>query len=223
MNATSLDAEHLIQSDLDGNDRVVLYPTFGHLAADGRSWHIGVSGVVFEPGRENLRRRMVLRVLRRLMRVPAEELRSELFQDRISYFLVGTERGKRIAIQIGERSQILQRPSKRNGHFRGSLQLAPCEVEQLMRDSSAENGWLDFDVITDAETAGQFAGQVQLIPQTGMSIISDIDDTIKCSDVADRRRLLRNTFLRRFQSVSGMASLYQRWVPRRSCISLRFV
>jgi hypothetical protein len=210
MNATSLDVENTIHSVLDEEDRVIIYPTFGHLSADGRSWHLGISGVVYEPGRNNLRRRMLLRVLQRLMRVPSEALQTELFRDRINCFLVGTERGKRIAVQVGDQVQMLQRPSKRNGHFRGSIELALPEANELTATPS-QNGWLNVDVVTETGDCERFSGQAQLIGQTGTSVVSDIDDTIKLSEVGDRRRLLRNTFLRDFQAVDGMADVYSRW------------
>ncbi len=211
MNATSFDVEKTIHSVLDQEDRVIIYPTFGHLSADGRSWHLGISGVVYEPGRHTLRRRMLLRVLQRLMRVPSEAMQSDLFRDRINCFLVGTERGKRIAVQVGDQVQMLQRPSKRNGHFRGSIQLDLAEAGELASASASQDGWLNVEVVTRPSGFQRFAGQAQLIGQTGTSIVSDIDDTIKLSEVGDRRRLLRNTFLRDFQAVDGMANLYRGW------------
>ena len=42
-------------------------------------------------------------------------------------------------------------------------------------------------------------------------MISDIDDTIKVSEVADRKALLRNTFLKPFEAVDGMAAVYRLW------------
>ena len=55
------------------------------------------------------------------------------------------------------------------------------------------------------------AAELLLIPPTGLSIISDIDDTVKLSDVLNKRELLRNTFLREFVPVEGMAELYRHW------------
>ena len=54
-----------------------------------------------------------------------------------------------------------------------------------------------------------FVGQVWLLDETSVSVISDIDDTIKITEVRDRSATLRNTFLREFQAVAGMAELYQ--------------
>jgi len=55
------------------------------------------------------------------------------------------------------------------------------------------------------------ASELLLIPPTGLSIISDIDDTVKFSNVLNKRELLRNTFLREFVAIDGMAELYQTW------------
>jgi phosphatidate phosphatase APP1 len=42
-------------------------------------------------------------------------------------------------------------------------------------------------------------------------VISDIDDTVKFTNVADRRELLRNTLLREFMAIEGMPDVYRRW------------
>ncbi|KAF9960753.1 hypothetical protein BGZ65_011774 [Modicella reniformis] len=55
-------------------------------------------------------------------------------------------------------------------------------------------------------------GVVNLIDPKGISIISDIDDTIKETNVtAGARIILRNTFLRDMQDVKGMADVYRKW------------
>ena len=54
-------------------------------------------------------------------------------------------------------------------------------------------------------------GTIQLLAPTGISVISDIDDTIKISDVRDHKDLLRNTFCRPYQPVPGMAERYRNW------------
>ena len=45
------------------------------------------------------------------------------------------------------------------------------------------------------------------VPPKGVSVISDIDDTIKVTEVLDRRRMLYNTFLREFKDVTGMVAV----------------
>jgi phosphatidate phosphatase APP1 len=54
-------------------------------------------------------------------------------------------------------------------------------------------------------------GRLQLIPDTpgGLSVISDIDDPIKVTEVpAGHRILYLNTFVREFRSAPGMADRY---------------
>jgi phosphatidate phosphatase APP1 len=47
-----------------------------------------------------------------------------------------------------------------------------------------------------------------LIEPEGVSIVSDVDDTIKHSNVPNRRDLFHNTFSREFSPIPGMAELY---------------
>ena len=66
--------------------------------------------------------------------------------------------------------------------------------------------------MTPAGDDRRFEGQVQLLGRTGISIVSDIDDTIKISEVPVRKELLANTFLRDFKAVPGMSEAYRQWV-----------
>jgi phosphatidate phosphatase APP1 len=50
-----------------------------------------------------------------------------------------------------------------------------------------------------------------MVGPRGPSVICDIDDTIKDSQVSDKRALLRNTFLNEFRTVRGMPELYRRF------------
>ena len=55
-----------------------------------------------------------------------------------------------------------------------------------------------------------FNGEAILVPSTGVSVISDIDDTIKVSEVLDKKKLMRNTFMKDYEAVPGMADAYKR-------------
>jgi phosphatidate phosphatase APP1 len=64
-----------------------------------------------------------------------------------------------------------------------------------------ENEWIEIDILRYAS-------------DHDFGIISDIDDTIKHTEVTSRRRLLINTFLNHFQSIRGMSEAYQQWAGR---------
>jgi hypothetical protein len=179
---------------------------------NGRTWRIPINGVIYEPGVVNLRRRLLLRLLRKVMDVEPEALQSPIFLERIGAFVAATEKGRSVAVRLGDATVRLQKRTKRNGQFSGTIRLPVAEAAPLQR-----NGWLDFKLAappqwTDSDPPCRpCQGSALLLPEQGISVISDIDDTIKHTEVTSRRALLANTFLREFQSVSGMARLYQQW------------
>ena len=198
-------------TNLSATDTVVLYPTFGYPVDQGRAWRILVRGAVYELGEVKLRERMMIRMLQRVMKVPPHALDTDIFRDRIQDFNWVTERGKRIAVKVGQRDYLLQKASKRNGHFSGALRIRMEEMEQLRADGHCPSGWLRFEVVTRPEDPRRIVGRAQLLQQRGLSVISDIDDTLRHSEVGSRRSLLANTFLHEFSSVDGMVDLYRRW------------
>ncbi|MBI4860622.1 MAG: App1 family protein, partial [Candidatus Riflebacteria bacterium] len=70
---------------------------------------------------------------------------------------------------------------------------------------------LGFDALLGEGDSRRFEGSAALVGKRGVSVISDIDDTVKVTDVANRRELLANTFIRPFKAVAGMADAYACW------------
>ena len=70
---------------------------------------------------------------------------------------------------------------------------------------------MSYEIVTSDSSIEPVAGRIRLLSRTGVSIISDIDDTIKDSSVTNRRELLKNTFLNEFKAIQGMPEIYQRW------------
>src|SRR5947208_5590108 len=67
-------------TNLARGDRVVLFPSLGHLSRDGRHWIVHVHGDVSTAGKMTLGKRVLLRLLKRAMRASNEELAGNLFQ-----------------------------------------------------------------------------------------------------------------------------------------------
>ena len=197
-------------TNLRGHETVVLFPSLGHLEPDGITWRLLIQGDVFSAGRIGLTKRILLRLLQRAMKVPREALDSDVFRDRIQRFLASDERGKRIALKVGEGTVVLPRKSSGSGHFSGVVRVTEDELSALRDQGQLERDRLQLDVLhPSSENVSQ--GTVHLIPPEGVSIISDIDDTIKHSDVASRHALLANTFLNAFRAIEGMAVQFQKW------------
>ena len=54
-------------------------------------------------------------------------------------------------------------------------------------------------------------GEVYLCDDNGITFISDIDDTIKITEVSSSIQTLVNTFSGEFKAVGGMANIYRHW------------
>lgn len=129
----------------------------------------------------------------------------DVLNRRLAPFTVDDERNKRIVIQIGTERFVLN-PTQANGHSVTQLEIPATLARQLSRD-----GRLEFRCVLPADDSRKFGGELHLIEPNGLSVISDIDDTIKRSDVLDKSKLLRNTFLLPFAAVDGMAPQYAKW------------
>lgn len=198
------------ETNLGNEDRVILFPSLGHLSPDGQHWVVNIHGDVSAAGKITLSKRMLLKLLQRSMRATREDFATDIFRSRIERFLALDRPGKRIAVRIGEQEFLLPKRSRKNGHFQSPLRIPVRNVHQEIDLDGAAVGRLPMDV-RGAATACAATGCAYLLPRTGLSIISDIDDTIKNSHVACKKSLLTNTFLRPFVPVRGMASIYRQW------------
>jgi hypothetical protein len=196
-------------SDISADEEVVFFPTAGHFDEARGLWILPVHGWIFEPERDDVLRRQTLETLRRALDLPRDAEVTERFRQRTSLFLVDNERGQRLRIRLGDRAHEVG-TSQPNGHFRGTVTLTGADAERLLRQQESK-AWLSFAAATRAGDQRRFVGKTLLLRQAGVSVISDIDDTIKISEVADRRALLANTFLHEYRAVPGMAERYRRW------------
>ena len=191
-------------SELKPDERVVLYPGLAARSASG--WELELHGIVFEPER----RRLLTAALGKAL-IPDEEsltpAERAIFNERSRYFLVDNERGKKLTAMLGVES-IAFGTSAADGHFR-SRYLWKTNGEIPFRGST--NGVLMASV-SFKRAGGRLAPlEIHFLEEQGVSIISDLDDTIKVSEVPDRSALLKNTFCRPFQPVEGMAGVYRGW------------
>jgi phosphatidate phosphatase APP1 len=63
-------------------------------------------------------------------------------------------------------------------------------------------------------------GQAMLLEEEGVSVISDVDDTLRISVVGKLSHYFKSTFLKEFEDVHGMAELYQVYASL-SCVPCR--
>lgn len=129
---------------------------------------------------------------------------NEIFAERSRWFLTDSERGKELLIRFDgfdslDAPESLLPATDRGGRVSARLRIAARGDDRLIRFHTSRDG---------AEE--RFEGIAHLVPAEGLSIISDIDDTIKISNVADTRALLRGSLTEPFKPTPGMAAFCRR-------------
>jgi hypothetical protein len=194
-------------SNLRRDEHILFFPGAALHLPDEKGWEINITGCVYE----NEKRRAALLLLRKSLgwdRSALTEAENTTFESRAALFLLDNERGKTVVIQIGDKHHRVGK-SGANGRFAGTLRLSESEVDTLL--SAQPQRVIPFRAVLKKDDDRVFGGEIRLIENKGLAVISDIDDTIKVSEVGDRRALLRKTFLEPFQPVTGMADLYRSW------------
>lgn len=192
---------------------VLFYTSYGYL--DGDDWVIP-SRVLVQKKRRWLQGLITWTI----------DLTSDYTDDQIDIFryrlrnIVANSKGRRtvtIRLNTGKqeyRFQIMDRygdfpKTDRNGIIRGELRIPVDIASEIMRYKQKDNGWLTLEL-----RSGRYrgSGRVQLIESEGLSVISDIDDTVKVTEIpAGGRVVVRNTFFKDYQAAPGMAEMYEKW------------
>ena len=196
----------------DSASAIMAYSGFGYPNQD--EWRVHISGVAWQtPIIFNMRQRMMIRMLGGVMHATPEEMNGEVFQSRITPFMAEADHRQTIIATINGTSYRLKKRTRKNGHFHDWLSLKKDVIENSITTTNGVET-VNFSVAIEGADAEPAESMLYLQPKQGISIISDIDDTIKVSNVGDRHQLLANTFLREFQGIEGMAELYNDWFQR---------
>jgi hypothetical protein len=200
-------------SDLSRDEHILLFPTCGRQVAPDEAWEIRVHAWVFEvevgPGLITLAADLAGVDLNDTGPAGRERL-----GDRLAPFLADNEGGKRVVIRLGNATFDIGRTHP-GGHVEGRIRLSRQAITTLRRTGELRDNVLRYAVVFPEGDPRTATGTVFLLPETGLSVVSDIDDTIKISDVADRKALIFNTFVEAYRPVPGMAEVYRRWATER--------
>lgn len=195
------------RSRIDADETVVFFPTVGW--REGCGWRVRVHGWIYEPVEYSRVRRAALWVVKRAVRRRVGEgFDSVVAKERLGVFFADNERGERVRVVCCGREFAMGR-SRADGHFEGEIFLTEAEVKA---GAVAEGNvrWVGFEAMTRLGDSRAFTGRAMLLEEVGVSVISDIDDTIKVTGVLERRAMLRSTFCEAFACVPGMAEMYGR-------------
>ncbi|MCE5230248.1 DUF2183 domain-containing protein [bacterium] len=187
------------------DEEILFYPTFGWLDDTRTTWTVEVHACVFEPEPDSKWRKAFVHEVAATTGLDKLTTTESLTLDkRLRLFLVDHERNQRIRLNLAGREMAMGKTG-RNGHAMLLAQFAAADV----KDNADCLKWITAKAILPHGQTRNFEARIQLIPPTGISVISDIDDTIKHTEVLNRKRMLANTFWLPAQPVAGMADLYR--------------
>lgn len=195
-------------STLKSDETVAFLPTYAVLR-DGR-WQVPVDAWVYEPEEDDLGRHALVKGLAEVLELAPGSPDEDLVAANLRPFVVDSERGKWVALRRGAHA-VRVGPTEANGRASASLELPEGDP------ATAGEGippWVELEVVLRKGDGRRFSAWSQLLPDDGISVVSDIDDTIKITNVLDKEEMLANTFLRLWQAVPGMAAAYRRWAEQ---------
>jgi len=200
LNFNPVNAESV--SELKNDETLVFFNTSAWLNQQSMQWHIPIHGWVFEPEDSTIRKQLIAQSLKTFYELETNSSTRSNFNQRVNLLLADNERNKSMVIRFANRTYAIP-ASAANGHFSTVL-----KVDAKIIAAADLTHQLTFDAVLPKHDQRQFSGQVNLVSPNGLSIISDIDDTIKISEVTNRKQLLNHTFYLDFKAVPGMADLY---------------
>jgi phosphatidate phosphatase APP1 len=197
------------QLPLQTDDFVQLSPTYGVSTPDG-NWNCHVHGWVYRIG---VRAEAAALFAGEFVGGDDEDEESSLDEDgtaeRVQRFFVDKKTNRRIRLRVGPQ-EFIAPPTDREGFFAGSLYVPGGVVQSTTIDALTGVATLEARVVTPPGDPRDFAGPVYLIPPRGVSVISDIDDTIRLHDGESHREKASRSFREVFRPVPGMAAYFQR-------------
>ncbi len=204
---------NLMTTDRVDIKNVTFYHAYGYL--DGDEWVVPMKVYVSEP--RPFQERAITALVRRWYNL--EEQETEIFQSRISAFIADSEFREEVVFTFEgdpkeEEFRILSDDgtplrTNLNGIKNGTIRLSRERAGQLLEEQGSVDGWLTVRAVSDEHEG---TGLIRLLPPYGLSVISDIDDTVKITEMpAGTQIVLRNAFFKPYQVAPGMAELYQRW------------
>lgn len=205
------------------NKQVTFYLTYGYQYQKDKDWIIPLR--IWVRDKSDVIRRLAAKGARKIIRKKAglerlTDVQKRLFMSRAEGFIADSESNQKITFAFDHdpdhdtfqlRSIEGRSKTDRNGLLEGFLTLPHDKAQRLLQAQGSTQGWLTYRAVSKHHDG---VGRVRLLEAGGLSVISDIDDTLKVTGItAGEQVVLRNTFFREFVIAPGMAEMYQAFEP----------
>lgn len=174
---------------------ITFYPTYGY--REGNGWTIPLRGWVHEDHEH------ANEIVRKLvsLRAGCDASQMNNVQARTADFLDNDKDDETVTIKFDSDPQATSHTfekSNRNGIVEMRLSLTDERVKQLLESQESVNGWITYRAVSGNHTG---LGRIRFIEPEGVSVVSDIDDTIKVTEIpAGKSSVLTNTFCLDFRT-----------------------
>ncbi len=189
---------------LEGETEIVVtFPTYAVADEEANELRFRLNAWVYEPENKSWARSALVDKLRETFALEEGSDEALLFRRRVRPFLVDNERNQHVRVEVGGEVFDIGK-SGPDGHVIGELTLPLDEAVGHFVDGDA-GPRLKVRVFVDTDDDER---EIPVLAAEGLSVVSDIDDTVKVTSVLDHHEMLRNTFLRPFKPVSALAEHY---------------
>jgi hypothetical protein len=201
--------------------KVTIYPSYGYESAqDPGIWLVPMRVWIHDdrdtPFVEQAFERWALRYFEKDLERPLEHSEKARLERTLQHFIADDKSRETVEFIFAddphERVFAFSQFSSHNGVIEESIRVPDELVQELYARQSSRGRWLKIRArTTDGSGVGE--GVVRFLSPEGLSVISDIDDTVKVTNVpAGKKTVLRNVFLKEFQPAAGMKERYEKLV-----------
>lgn len=191
-------------SNIAKDEHVVFFTSNTWFDEHSKTWQVPVHGWVYEFEERKLLRSLFARALRHKYGLEQDADTQDNFNYRTKLLTADNEKGKRVVINLLGQRYVLPK-TEANGHFEAIISLPQKAI------SPNETSVLNYKLVLRPNDKRVFSGESLVVEQAGVSVISDIDDTVKLSYVTDHKKLFESSFFKAFAAVEGMPEVYQKW------------
>ncbi len=218
---------------LGDDDEQVLFHLAHGQPIDAGQWRVNMRILVHEP--PDFLGRSVAATARAALRRMAglddlNEAQKDIYRSRVRGFVLDGESLERVQWRFsGDASGTVYTArhgagalhTDANGVLNAEFTVPADLAAQAFAHSGERRGWLELRAVS-REHSGR--GWLRLIPTEGLSVVSDIDDTLKITDIpAGKATVLNNTFFREFQPTPCLPELLRGWMASADDAAVHYV
>ena len=194
---------------------ITVYPTYGYRAPDGLDWKVPLRVWVHDnrdtPFVESFVERLAENYFAKDLERPLRPEERARLVACLANFIADDKSDESVSVRFAEDQEETVFPlnarTSHNGVIEETISV-PARIVEKLRGDPGSNNWRPL-LARSGDGNGGGTGEVRFLDSDGLSIVSDIDDTVKITGVpAGKKTVIRNTFLQDFRAAPGMRDRY---------------